>query len=416
VSAKLQCFDGEHGFGRWIMNTLTYEIFDSIEEINSETWDSIPPSGSYILSYDFSVIMEEAEIGCLENYYLIFYRGQKPVHKIALMIFEAKYFRFLPEKLKKLLHKISFPVGGLGTTKVLTVQSLFNVAFSILLDEEFLRGCKHDLIDAVMEVGKKTGAALFLLTDRSVRGFSDDFHVFNYAHNAFMKIRKEWNRFDDYLNSMHRKPRWKIKKKIRDVAEAGFFIKIVGTDGMNPDEMYELHRQNVEKYHNEKELYVVINRKFFYKLKERHPGDMLFFTGYKEGDLLGYLACIKDEAAGSFYLESVGFDYMRVDAPLYFSLFYSAIEYCILNGYRMIDFGFKGLETKLPLGATAERAYLLVKPISSWMRFLFRIAENPYIAKRLVPDRGRIQRNIFKIEKQDSRHGLLEEKPRERVL
>ncbi len=378
------------------MVTISFRETTSIKDIGKPYWESIPPSGEFHLSYAFSEMMEAAKMPGVSFYYVIVYRACKPIYKLALMVFEVKFFRFFPANLKKWLLKIRFPIGLFGKINILTIQSVFYLLTSKVIDEYLLGDTKAMVINKIKRIGKKSKSHIFLLYQKSVSGFSRLFEIIQGPYSAWLDIKTSWKSFDDYINSMRHKHRWNLKRKQQECYNASVTTTIRTNREVDSVDSRKLFLGVLYKYSNEAEQFNLLTSDYFRAIQEMETDKLIYITANQGKSFVGYIFCTIDSER-TLYLEFLGMDYKAINSPVYFELLYKAIEYGIKNKISKIDFGVDYLEAKLNLGATAAKKNMNIMAISRISRYFIRLLKIIPIVKNIfVIDNRNLVKNIFK--------------------
>jgi hypothetical protein len=378
------------------MAAISFWETTTIKEIEKTLWETIPPSGEFHLSYAFSEMMETAEMPGVNFNYVIVYSDDKPIYKLALMTFEVKLFRFFPKSLKNLLLKIRFPVALFGKFNILTIQSLFYLITSPVLDESALGEMTTNIIDKIKQIGKKNKSHIFLLYQKSVRGFLREFETIQGPFNAWMDVNDNWKSFEDYVNSMRHNHRKNLKRKQQECLHSNVTTSIRTAREVHPAESRELFLNVLYKYSNEVEQFNLLTAGYFDAIQRLQTDDFMYITAAQGSDFVGYVACTLDSER-TLYLEFLGLDYKSIDSPVYFELLYSAIDFSIKNKIPKIDFGVDYLEAKLNLGAKAVKKDMNIISISRISRFIINCLKiSPRLKDIFVIDKTVLGKNVFR--------------------
>ena len=152
----------------------------------------------------------------------------------------------------------------------------------------------------------------------------------------------------DYWARLKHKVRTDLKRKLK--VSAG--LRLLETDGL-PDEhlqrVHELYRQTCD---NADIQFEQLNAEYF-----RESASLSKYIFYFEGDLMvGFHQLLCSEKI--MYCKYIGMDYTRSrQYKLYFALMLEAINICIRDGIRQIDFGVTSYAFKRHVGSDLHQTF-----------------------------------------------------------
>lgn len=152
-------------------------------------------------------------------------------------------------------------------------------------------------------------------------------------------LRRDWNRFDDYLDGLRHKRRKEIRRELRTVAEAGITIE-VRSGAEIPDEwfgpMWRFYRATIDA-NPWGRLY--LNEAFFTLLRERFRPRLCFVMALRGGTpIAGAFNVQKDDVLYGRYWGADSFV-----KHLHFAVcYYAGIEHCLRNGLARFEPGAGG--------------------------------------------------------------------------
>ncbi|MFJ3997710.1 GNAT family N-acetyltransferase [Streptomyces parvus] len=164
--------------------------------------------------------------------------------------------------------------------------------------------------------------------------------------------------WDGYVAALASRKRVRLRRELRDYAEAGFTTVIRhGADALTGSVV---------------DLQVALRAKYglpggrarverdFDAIRETVGDSCLVFTAERDGEALGFVLCLR--AGNALYARTAGFDEDRARG-VYFSLTYhEAVRWSLANGVREIWYGLAAYEAKRLRGCDIE-------PRRGWFRF-----------------------------------------------
>ncbi|WP_267402000.1 MULTISPECIES: peptidogalycan biosysnthesis protein [unclassified Chryseobacterium] len=210
---------------------------------------------------------------------------------------------------------------------------------------------------------------------------------FSVQPNMMLKLRENWNNFDDYIHD--------FSKKYRDRAKSAK-KKLTGI------EKQELHLPDIKKHqHQMNILYqnVAENAPFntfflaenhFEKMKEYLNENFKVFGYFLDGKLIGFYTLILNLKDIDTYF--LGYDKdIQKSKQLYLNMLLDMVEFGITQKFSRIIFGRTALEIKSTIGAEPFEIFGLIKHNN--------FAINPFIKNifpSISPQTEWIQRKPFK--------------------
>ncbi len=213
------------------------------------------------------------------------------------------------------------------------------------------------------------------------------YYEFNVQPNMIFHLKKEWNSFDDYINSFTKKYRDQYKRARKK-------IDAIEVKEMNYDEV-KYHEKTVYNLYQ----YVAKNAPFntfflaenhFSTFKKQCDDRFRFFGYFMDKKLVGFHTVILNGNVLETYF--LGYDEkIQKDKMLYLNMLYNMTQFGIENSFEKIIFGRTALEIKSSIGA--QPVYM--------SGFIFHTNKfiNKYIGKifqKLEPNVSWQQRHPFK--------------------
>lgn len=216
--------------------------------------------------------------------------------------------------------------------------------------------------------------------DGALRRFS--YRPFDTEPNMILRFKPAWRTFEDYLGALKSDYRSGLKKKIREVEEAGLVLERLDAEGVAAH-ADELHRLYHEVHDRQKMRLVSISPGWLPALAARFEKEFVVTVIRRPGEaqLLGFISTLKDRDGAIGYY--IGFDKAEAAAgtPLYLRLLYALVEDALSLGATWASLGRTALEPKAQLGAEAQplRCYLRhrVPALNAVVQGLLRVLPEP---------------------------------------
>jgi hypothetical protein len=312
----------------------------SIERVSHVPEDFLvdnPEGGAFYRAYGRAGV-PDFELGCF-----IVKRASRPVTTAPFFIMKLPLNTMMPPGfLKKLLGSIALRVAFVG----------------------------HPSADVGRIQGEQSAEVLELINSElrklaplvSYKGFDDRLGLAKFNKVIGLPV-PVLNVSPDYWNRLKHKVRTDLKRKLK--ASAG--LRLLETDGL-PEEhlqrVYELYRQTCD---NADIQFEQLNVAYF---RESAPLSKYIF--YFEGDLLiGFhqLLCSENIMCCKY----IGMDYGKSHQyKLYFALMLQAINICIRDGIRQIDFGVTSYAFKRHVGSEMHQTFNYFQHRNAWVNAMLK--------------------------------------------
>jgi hypothetical protein len=166
--------------------------------------------------------------------------------------------------------------------------------------------------------------------------------------------------FDDFLDTLNRDKRRKIRQERRRVAEQGVELRRLGGSGIGDEDWEFFHRCHCRTcFDRGRSPY--LNLDFFLRLGRTMPEALLLVLAYKGGvPIAAALDLVDEEALYGRYWGALEF----VPGLHFEACYYQGIEHCIAHGLRVFEGGAQG-EHKLARGfepVVTHSAHWLAQP------------------------------------------------------
>ncbi|MGB2273566.1 MAG: hypothetical protein ACPH2K_04265 [Flavicella sp.] len=377
---------------------FTYCVFDCIRSVGLEDWRNATSNSSLYLSYNYLCGYQDGMSNTTDFRYVLIY----DVRGNAVVAFVFQRLRFSLRELlqqritSKALIFISSLIASEKEISILMCGNLFVSGETGYAHHTSVT--KKDALFLIGELIKSPRRLLIFNTSFSFIVFkefwpssSDVFSVlrnFNYQkfaidNNMLLAIHSEWNRFEDYLNSMKTKYRTRAKNVLKKSSE----IKSLN---LNSEQIQKFLPTIKVLYENviEKSDYSLgtLSVDTFVKFK-RELKEKFVFSGYfLENTLVGFSTAFVDQQ----FVDAnfIGVDYNFVKShKLYQRILYDFVSFSIDNQTKVLRLGRTAETIKSGVGASPISMYLFAKHSGCLKYYLLRIVlkyvkpENPQIRK-----------------------------------
>jgi len=321
------------------MSKLEFKTYNSITEIEPETWDGIA-SGRGFQSHKWYTFGEQAMADCLPTY-IIAWDGDTPVAGMAL-------FRIKNEPLPLPRVARQFMSSVLKSRPLLVCRSPLADTSALLLPGEPLRDEILPLLaSAAQEEFKKQRCSFlifdYLLTEQlKYPSWPAGFEPVTISEpGTYMPV--SWDSFEAYLEAGNKKDRQHYKRTLKETGENGI---VLSRKNHVPDVDTAVKLiKNVSIWHGSAPNPWTRNL-----LENFSKVDGTWLELHKDGKLVGCGAVLRDnrfQLASSLGLED--------DVPGgYFLLLYAALQEAFEHNVRLIRFGSGAYDVKRRLGFHLE--------------------------------------------------------------
>jgi hypothetical protein len=233
-----------------------------------------------------------------------------------------------------------------------------------LFDKNVSKIEKENIVAAIHRYIEKSpefkGIKAFMfsnITEEKKHNVPNCFGVFEVDPVMVLKIRPNWQHFNDYLEALSSKYRVRLKKVLQ-------VSKPIISKDMTWD---ELQSKESIIYHLYKE--VAINADFnisylgesYFTLVKKTLPDKFFIQGYYiEDKLIGFVSYFLEDK--QIHIHYMGMDYtLYAQYKLYNRMLSDFVRIGIENQVKMVDFGRTATEIKSTLGAIPQRIFTFIK-------------------------------------------------------
>lgn len=379
---------------------LDVQIYDSIEQVDKNLWDSIVSPNHLINSYEYLKAVEKSEVNNFTYRYLLFFKdGELAAHiSTGILTFyidnmTGSFIKNIAETIRKVFKGFfritvieSGPSTGLGPSLVIHDRGLTRIILE-RLDRE------------LKKIAKEQKTSIIAIRDFYIHQKKEVAHLqklgyktFNNLPNTFIKM--VYTSFDDYLASFTSKRRREIKKRIDYFEKMGGTIeKITDFSGLAAllESLWQNTFNRATEYQRE-----VLNTAYFEAMSD-HLEEKSYIL----------LAKVKDKPVGfTMFLDSgdtlistycgLDYDYTR-DYYTYFMLFYESIKNAIDMKKNWIELGVTNYNPKMEAGALPEPLSVYVKSLnpivnSFFARLMSSVIQPPDFNKRNIFNKRKYER------------------------
>lgn len=345
-------------------NSLAFELFKDITEIESNFWNSLNFSKSIFLEYDtLASIGNHTAENDTRFHYVVFYDKSKPVgiavFQIAPLFAQNLEERVARGKIASIIGNKFLPKGK--TAYILVCGSIFSTGeHGFSFDPNVpMQQSMNGLCEALTSISDFCANEGYPLSALLIKDFYKEnysqtqglercsFKAFDVDHNMEMPILNQWNTFDDYLSSLNTKFRTKANAAFKRSASL---------------EIKELEAEDVEPLKDRfTQLYDAVFTKADFKIGKldcnhlctlkRNLGNRMIIRGYfLNNQLIGFSTALN--ATNQLEAFMVGIDYQyNQEYAMYSRMLYDYIELGIKLKKSKIIFGRTAGEMKSTVGA-----------------------------------------------------------------
>lgn len=342
------------------------KCYDTLSQVSPSDWNSIVGRTGVICRHEFLHAVELSRINDCRYFYPVVYEGNQIVAHACLYFISTKLDTLVQGCLKRGIELVRKVATSFLVMKSVECGTPVALGSTISLREGAVStSALCAIVDKAQEIADDMKVKMLLFRD-----FEPDKTVipsalcgmgFKTVHNlpsAHLGIR--WKSFADYENAMKSEYRYKIRSRRKEFLTAGGAL----TMARRFDNLVPLLARLWRNVHDRATEY-----------KREVLSDAFFANMANVGEQIQVLlATVNSEPAGFLLLMFdedkltplfCGLDYrITRSCPVYFNLFYGAIEVAIDRGLKLVDFGITNLGPKAELGAKAVqlRMYMRCQP------------------------------------------------------
>ncbi len=358
--------------------------FASIVDIPASEWERVQPADNLFLQRPYLHLLENHPPKGMQFSYLVFYRQMEPIGLAVLQLQHFKASESLgldQEKKEEKSTPCFFTAYGRFLKSFVAHRVEFNtmVCGNLLLTGEHgwyfkipeLRGPKGQelLVEAMdyakQEIEKKNLMLSAMLikdyypeTQRTGEALvKKQFNEFTVQPNMVLKIRPEWESFDDYLAAFSSKYRVRAKRAFKKGVD--FHREELSLEQMqaHESEMYDLYQSVAE---NSGFNLINLNSRYLLCLKEQLPNAFRCHGYFLDGCLVAFYTSISNghELEAHF----LGFDKsLNGGRQIYLNILYDLVRIAIEGQHSQLVFARTAMEIKSSVGAEAVDMYCYIR-------------------------------------------------------
>ena len=340
---------------------LCRESLRSINDISSDSWNRNIPADCPFLRHEFLSALETT--GCVSEQ-----TGWQPQHIVIrktrgtdsgalavspLYLKHHSYGEFIFDwQWASAYHRFGNPYYP----KIVSQSPFTPLSAPKLLisDKANTALIRTELIETTQEFAKISNASsihwLFIQDDEAdefeTRGMITRYSTYEYVwHNH------GYESMDDFLATLVSRKRKKIRQERKSVAANEITVSVIEGEDLKPrhwDIFEQFYQKTISKYY----AYQYLSYEFFQMIGETMPENIVMFLAFAEDTPIAGSLCLK--GGGQLFGRYWG---ALFEVPnLHFeTCYYSAIEYCIENGFKAYNAGVQG-EHKLNRGFVPQPA------------------------------------------------------------
>lgn len=355
-------------------DNIEVKIYDSIDEVDEQEWNSIVPENSILNSYGYLQAVEKSKVNNFYYKYLLFYRENKLIAHASTGVLTfymdmmagkgLKTFAAFMRKFFSSFFRITViecgPSTGLGKSIVITDIELIPLVLE-RLDQE------------LKKLARREKTSLIAIRDFYIHQKREIKPLTNLGYKSFYNLPNTFIKlihpdFDHYLASFTSKRRREIKRRLDTFTGLGGTIeKIVDFAEYAPllEKLWENTFHKSTEYQRE-----ILNSSYFSEMSD------------KLGEKSFILLCkVKDKPIGfTMFLDSsdtlistyCGLDYEYTkEYYTYFILFYESIKRAIAMKKKWIELGITNYNPKMEAGALPEPMSVFAKSLNPLLNLFF---------------------------------------------
>lgn len=351
-------------------------VYESIQLIQKQEWDSVADSRNIYLSYEYLVSLETAMKGEMDFFYNISYdKSGKPILVAALQLVKfVDKRRAYSEALCKLSYHLHKKLMDAFTINVLVCGNVFSDgengflwSSDITTEEAMDEICR--VVEQLKEeknIKEKASITLFKefwptssiysdrLKQRSYRDFMIDV-------NMVLEIQDGWNSMDDYLASMKTKFRTRAKSVFKKSAKLTVKSLSVAEIKENKERISELFENVLEKSDFSAGR---LNTDVFALFEEHLKDKFSMRAFYLNDEMVGFSTSFVN--GDIFEANYVGLDYnFNSEYSVYQRILYDYVEQSLKFKSKELHLGRTAELIKSSIGALPKNMTLYAKHRSS---------------------------------------------------
>lgn len=386
---------------------MIVKVFNSINDVREEEWNSILDKDDIFSSYKFIQAIEKSNFDGCKFWHLMIYDKEK-------LIASASFFSTIIDvsflcpgilrncirtvrKIKKNFLNLHALICGLpvslGKNNICIIEESDKKAVLDILKNKMIEIAQEEHIEilALKEFEEqKTKDFDFLLESGFVK-------VSSLATN---KLNIKFDNFDDYIHSLRYNYRRSITRSLKKLRNNELKIEVHGNfEHLFNKEIYELYENVIENAQFRLEK---LPMQFFINVNKYFKEDSQLILLKKNNKIIGMsLMMHSPNIAKSMF---VGFDYkLNRENDIYFNLFIENVRQSIEKKKKVLDFGQTSYYVKARLGAEPKSLYVYVQHLNTFWNTIIKM-----FIPFLFPEEKHFSKDFFKKESVVKNNGINE--------
>ena len=352
---------------------ISWKYSDSISEIREEWQSVVANSQDIFLNYNFLYAVQlHPPVDVDFFYFVIYFKGKAA----GVMLFQSQLFEarksIVTEKdsgivrgaiRNAIANRVNFTALVNGNAALTgehgfyfnydviskhNIPSYIEIITNFLKVKEFSKG-KYGILHIVKDLD---------VDDRLNQDWMDHkYHKVTVQPNMILKIRKEWENFDGYLQAMSSKYRKNIRrgmKKSKELKKHELNLDQIESFETRIFELYQCVKDNAS--FNLFEL----NPKYFYSLKKQMGDDFKLFGYFHNEELVSFYTLVNNY--GTLDAHFLGYEIeLNKSFMLYFNMLLDMVNHGIENGYDHVEFARTAMEIKSSVGAEPKDMMVYIR-------------------------------------------------------
>jgi len=283
-------------FSKQLDTVYSILLYDSIQDIGANQWNTIQASAPFYQSYEFLECIEKIQHDTQSRYVLVF-KGQCLIAALYVQLLDFS-FRNLVSYSGHSNNSIKTRLKQYIAAKNTRLMNLGNVFFTgdrgiLCNNEDEIIPFLPKIFNYIHQSFVENKPSAFLIANvylkdesRCIDFCNSAFHPFVTEPDMFMLIREEWNMFEDYMNALSSKYRVRAKKVLSTSAPIRKEVLSLEEIIAKKDQLAELYNNVVNHVaFNMATLHV----EFFETMKRLYAERCILFGYYLQNELVGLL-------------------------------------------------------------------------------------------------------------------------------
>lgn len=340
---------------------LGISIFDSIDYVPLDDWHAVVPESKGLMRRPYLAAIENSAHESEQSRYVLLYKDKKPVGAAIfnIVVFTGADYRS-PKDATKPLQKLKNTLREKAKLRVLVCGHThlsgnhgFMHSSDITHEEAY-----HGLADACYQIRRaeklRGSINLQLIKDFYEDEFAASKHlsVFKYRRfkvdpNMMVKIRPEWETFDDYLKAMNKK----YKKKAISTIKKGAALERRSLTAEEIASSLEIIQTLYLNVANKAKVRINhFDATYLLQLKLNMQEDFELIGYYLNGEMVGFCSLIY--WGENCEAHAIGLNYeFNNEHAIYLNMLYDDVKTSITKKKSMLILGRTAMEMKSNIGA-----------------------------------------------------------------